>query len=186
MLADLGSTHPQLLHPVTVREERVHADLAVLRVRENLVGVRTKLVNAARGLAKSLGHELPHCSTESFPRKASKDCPEALGPSLRLLFVAIAIPGATITLAMTNNLWASLNPAGWIELMSAFGWPYFAVAAMCALYQLGGANAQAASRIAGANARTSGYMGAANAITGGINNYQQSQLLSQLLRQYGA
>lgn len=50
----------------------------------------------------------------------------------------------------------------------------------------GGADAQAASRIAGANARTSGYMGAANAITGGINNYQQSQLLSQLLRQYGA
>jgi len=49
-----------------------------------------------------------------------------------------------------------------------------------------GASAQAASRIAGANARTSGYMGAANAITGGINNYQQSQLLSQLLRQYGA
>lgn len=90
MLADLGSTHPQLLHPVTVREEQVHADLAVLRVRENLVGVRTKLVNAARGLAKSLGHELPHCSTESFPRKASKDCPEALRPSLRLLFVAIA------------------------------------------------------------------------------------------------
>lgn len=50
----------------------------------------------------------------------------------------------------------------------------------------GGATAQAASRIAGANARTSGYMGAANAITGGINNYQQSQWLSQLLRKYGA
>ena len=48
------------------------------------------------------------------------------------------------------------------------------------------ANAQAASQIAGANARTSGYTGAMNAITGGINNYQQSQLLSQLLRQYGA
>lgn len=60
-----------------------------------------------------------------------------------VLFVAIAIPGATITLAMTNNLWASLNPAGWIELMQAFGWPYFAVAALCALYQIGGANAQA-------------------------------------------
>lgn len=66
------------------------------------------------------------------------------GPAqLWVLFVAIAIPGATITLAMTNNLWAALNPAGWIELMSAFGWPYFVVAAMCALYQLGGANAQA-------------------------------------------
>ncbi len=56
-------------------------------------------------------------------------------------FVLIAIPGATITLAMTNNLWASLNPSGWIELMRAFGWPYFAVAGLCALYQLGGANA---------------------------------------------
>lgn len=66
------------------------------------------------------------------------------GPALLwVLFVAIAIPGATITLAMTNNLWASLNPAGWIELMGAFGWPYFAVAALCALYQVSGANAQA-------------------------------------------
>ena len=63
-------------------------------------------------------------------------------------FVLIAMPGATITLAMTNNLWASLNPAGWIELMRAFGWPYFAVAGFCALYQLGGANAAGfASRI---------------------------------------
>lgn len=66
------------------------------------------------------------------------------GPAmLWVLFVAIAIPGATITLAMTNNLWAALNPAGWIELMGAFGWPYFAVAALCALYQVSGANAQA-------------------------------------------
>ena len=66
------------------------------------------------------------------------------GPALLwVLFVAIAIPGATITLAMTNNLWAALNPAGWIELMSAFGWPYFAVAALCALYQISGANALA-------------------------------------------
>ena len=66
------------------------------------------------------------------------------GPAmLWLLFVAVAIPGATITLAMTNNLWAALNPAGWIELMSAFGWPYFVVAALCALYQVSGANAQA-------------------------------------------
>lgn len=62
---------------------------------------------------------------------------------LWVLFVAIAIPGATITLSMTNNLWAALNPAGWIELMGAFGWPYFAVAALCALYQISGANAQA-------------------------------------------
>lgn len=59
------------------------------------------------------------------------------------LFVVIAIPGATITLAMTNNIWAALNPASWLELMHAFGWPYFAVAVLCGLYQLGGVGAQA-------------------------------------------
>lgn len=58
------------------------------------------------------------------------------------LFVVVAIPGATITLAMTNNLWAALNPLSWVELMQAFGGPYFAVAALCGLYQLGGASAQ--------------------------------------------
>jgi tetratricopeptide (TPR) repeat protein len=58
-------------------------------------------------------------------------------------FVVLAMPGATITLALTDNLWASLNPSGWIELMSAFGWPYFAVALLCGVYQLSGANAQA-------------------------------------------
>jgi len=56
--------------------------------------------------------------------------------------VVLAIPGATITLAMTNNLWAALNPKSWIELMAAFGWPYFAVALMAGLYQLSAANAQ--------------------------------------------
>jgi transposase len=90
MLADLGSTHPQLLHPVKVRSEQIQTDLAVLRARENLVEARTKLVNAARGLAKSLGHVLPESSTESFPRKAWEDCPEGLRPALRPLLLSIA------------------------------------------------------------------------------------------------
>lgn len=90
MLADLGSTHPDLLHPAHVRSEQVQSDLAVLRARENLVAARTKLVNAARGLSKSLGHVLPVCSTESFPRKAWEDCPEGLRPALQPLLVAIA------------------------------------------------------------------------------------------------
>ena len=54
----------------------------------------------------------------------------------------LAIPGATITLAMTNNLWAALNPKSWIERLAAFGWPYFAVALLAGLYQLSAANAQ--------------------------------------------
>jgi len=90
MLADLGSTHPQLLHPVTVRDERTQADLAVLRARENLVQARTQLVNAARGLAKSQGHRLPDGSTECLPRRAWDVCPGELRPALRPLLLAIA------------------------------------------------------------------------------------------------
>lgn len=90
MLADVGSTHPQLLHPVEVRGEQIQADLTVLRARENLVEARTKLVNAARGMAKSLGHRLPSGSTESFPRRSWEACPSGLGPALRPLLLAIA------------------------------------------------------------------------------------------------
>jgi transposase len=90
MLAKLGSTHPELLHPVKVRDERTQADLAVLRAREGLVEARTKLVNAARGMAKSLGHRLPECSTESFPRKAWQECAADLRPALRPLLLGVA------------------------------------------------------------------------------------------------
>jgi transposase len=90
MLADLGSTHPQLLHPVAVRDERTQADLAVLRARENLVQARTQLVNAARGLVKSQGHRLPAGSTKCFPRRAWEACPASLRPAVRPLLLAIA------------------------------------------------------------------------------------------------
>ena len=90
MLAELGSTHPELLHPVKVRSERTQAHLAVLRARENLVTARTQLVNAARGLVKSLGHRLPKCSTRAFPRAAWQDCPTILAPALRPLLTSIA------------------------------------------------------------------------------------------------
>lgn len=90
MLADLGSTHPQLLHPVTVRDAQTQADLAVLRARESLVRARTRLVNCARGLAKSLGHRLPEGSTECLPRRAWDEGPAELVPALRPLLLAIA------------------------------------------------------------------------------------------------
>lgn len=90
MLADLGSTHPALLHPVTVRSERLQADLAVLRARERAVEARTKLVNAARGLAKSSGHRIATGSTECFPRRLLEGCPADLLPALRPLALAVA------------------------------------------------------------------------------------------------
>lgn len=90
MLAEIGSTHPHLLHPVHVRAETVHSHLAVLRARENLVEARTKLVNAARGLVKSSGDRLPESSAESFARKAWDALPEALAPALRPMLLSVA------------------------------------------------------------------------------------------------
>lgn len=90
MLADLGSTHPQLLHPVTVRDEQVQCDLAVLRGREILVRARTQLVNCARGIVKSLGYRLPDGSTRCFPRRAREACPPDLRPAVGPLLRAIA------------------------------------------------------------------------------------------------
>lgn len=90
MLAELGSTHPELLHPVKVRSEETSAHLARLRARGNLVDARTQLVNAARGLVKSLGHRLSRCSTEAFPKKARDARPSNLASAVDPLLVAIA------------------------------------------------------------------------------------------------
>jgi len=90
MLAELGSTHPELLHPVTMRSEQSQAHLAVVRAREVLVQSRTKLVNSARGLVKTTGQRLPHCTVGAFPRQARKACPRILLPAVRPLLVAIA------------------------------------------------------------------------------------------------
>lgn len=90
MLAELGSTHPELLHPVKVRSETTQAHLALLRAREDLVRARTHLVNAARGMAKSVGHRLPESSTEALPAKARDACPKILAPALRPLLATIA------------------------------------------------------------------------------------------------
>jgi transposase len=91
MLAEIGSTHPHLLHPVQVRSEETCAHLAVLRSRDNLVRARTRLVSAARGLTKSLGHRLPACSSESFARRGWDACPKVLEPALRPLLLSIAV-----------------------------------------------------------------------------------------------
>lgn len=90
MLAELGSTHPELLHPVKVRSEETSAHLALLRARDNLVEARTQLVNGARGLVKSLGHRLPECSTEAFPKKARTARPKILAAAVDPMLVAIA------------------------------------------------------------------------------------------------
>jgi transposase len=61
-LARLARIDPQLLCPVKHRSAQAQADLMMIRARASLVRVRTGLVNAARGLAKSYGECLLSCN----------------------------------------------------------------------------------------------------------------------------
>jgi transposase len=54
-LARLGRVDPQSLQPIRHRSREVRQDLVVLRAREALVAARTELINATRGLVKSMG-----------------------------------------------------------------------------------------------------------------------------------
>ena len=87
-LARLGRVDPQSLHPVQHRSREVRQDLVVLRARDALVTARTELINAARGLVKSMGTRLPKCSSPSFAQKVEEAVPveirEALLPLVRM------------------------------------------------------------------------------------------------------
>ncbi len=89
-LARLGRLDPKLLHPIRHREGSVQADRAVIRSRYALVGCRTKLINHARGIVKSMGGRLPTCSAEAFPKRAREVFPKELKPALRPVLETIA------------------------------------------------------------------------------------------------
>jgi transposase len=87
-LARLGRVDPQSLHPMQHRSPEVRQDLVMLRARDALVAARTELINATRGLVKSMGARLPKCSSPSFAHKAEEAVPvairEALLPLVRM------------------------------------------------------------------------------------------------------
>src|SRR5499427_10689270 len=87
-LARLGRVDPQSLYPIRHRSREVRQDLVVLRARDALVAARTELINATRGLVKSLGTRLPQCSSRSFGHKVGDAIPaetrEALLPLVQL------------------------------------------------------------------------------------------------------
>jgi transposase len=87
-LARLGRVDPQSLHPIQHRSREVRQDLVVLRARDALVAARTELINATRGLVKSMGSRLPKCSSPSFAQKAEEAVPieirEALLPLVHM------------------------------------------------------------------------------------------------------
>lgn len=61
-------------------------------------------------------------------------CAALLGPAmgvLAFLLLGLALPGATITLAMEQRLLAALNPLNWLGIVSRIGWPYLAAVGLC-------------------------------------------------------
>jgi len=86
-LARLARIDPGLLGPVRHRSAQAQIHLTVIRARAALVGTRTALVNAARGLTKSYGQRLNKCGTEQMNRDSSQglsqELRDALDPLLR-------------------------------------------------------------------------------------------------------
>jgi transposase len=81
-LARLARIDKDLLHPIRHRSEKAQADLTMLRARDALVQVRTKLINCARGLVKSVGRRLPGASGEYFAKKVREHIPAELCDAL--------------------------------------------------------------------------------------------------------
>jgi transposase len=82
-LARLVRADPELLYPIQHRGVEARQALVLLRARDSLVGVRSKLINSVRGLVKSVGGRLPKCSAESFHHRARAEAlPEGVRDAL--------------------------------------------------------------------------------------------------------
>ncbi len=88
-LAELGLRMPEMLNPVEPCSLETQNDRTVLKAREALVEVRTKLINSVRGTLKSFGLRLPAVSTAAFPKKASPLLPGELRDVLHPLLLMV-------------------------------------------------------------------------------------------------
>lgn len=88
-LARVVRLDPRLLHPIRHRSAEQQQDLAVVRVRAQLVKARTQLVNTARGVVKSLGYRLPQGSAEYFASITWSQVPPPLRAALEPLYAAL-------------------------------------------------------------------------------------------------
>jgi transposase len=88
-LARLARVDADLLKPIRHRGEKAQMDLMKIRIREGVLEGRTKLVNMARGLAKSVGERLPACDADTLGVEQLDGLPEALKKQMRSLLELI-------------------------------------------------------------------------------------------------
>jgi transposase len=74
-LARYVRVDPRLLNPITHRSEAKQLDLAVIRMRAKFVAARTMLINAARGIVKSLGYRCQAVQPGPSQTIAKMPCP---------------------------------------------------------------------------------------------------------------
>ena len=83
LLARLVRSDVRMLHPIRHRGLEARQELVVLRARDALVAVRTKLINSMRGLVKSVGGRLPNRYSEGFHKLEKKWLPEGIRGALQ-------------------------------------------------------------------------------------------------------
>src|SRR5229473_1319995 len=85
-LARLARIDPALLSPVRHRSAEAQAHLTRIRARAVLVGARTALVNAIRGLTKAYGERLRKCHPEQIRKELAAELSSELRTALEPLF----------------------------------------------------------------------------------------------------
>ena len=88
-LARLARADRKLLAPIQHRGEEAQADLMAVRVRAELVELRTHAVNAARGFVKSMGQRLPDCDADTLSRKQAEHLEPAIRPHVETMLALV-------------------------------------------------------------------------------------------------
>ena len=89
-LARLARVDPALLGPIRHRSEETQLDLMEIRVRAELVEVRTALINSARGLAKAIGERIPEADADTMDEHRLELLPKPVQAVLKPLLEQVA------------------------------------------------------------------------------------------------
>ena len=89
-LARQGRADVTLLHAIQHRRASAQAHLEVLRARDQVVRLRTQLINHVRGSVKAAGARIPAGSADAFARRAAPHLPAAYRAALTPLLDTIA------------------------------------------------------------------------------------------------
>src|ERR1700688_2725843 len=88
-LARLARVDPELLSPIRHRSETAQGHLVMIRARAGLVEIRTKLLNSARGLTKSMGERLKSSDADQMSAARLAELPAALQEALQPLMAVV-------------------------------------------------------------------------------------------------